>query len=178
MLGRRILGWKRRGAVAAAAVALVGTGAIAAPFMQGAGADPTSVGGTFTYTMTSPTACGIAVVCAIGEFHGGIEGTFTNVITSLIPAPVLGVFFYSGAITIHSGGGNLNCGLAGALNFLSKDGEFGEICVINGGTGVFKGATGHLQLTGMSSAQLLFLGTHGGGDFGGKLIAPNLPPSN
>lgn len=148
---------------------------VAAPMIERAGADGVGVSGTFTYTTSPPTACGVAVLCATGAFHGGIEGAFTNTITSLAPSPVVGVDFFSGQITIRTDRGNLACGLAGALDSTSKDGEFGEICVINAGTGVYKDASGHLQLTGMTPTKVVVVPANGFGQYTGTLIAPNLP---
>ncbi|MGH9156730.1 MAG: hypothetical protein ACRD1K_13045 [Acidimicrobiales bacterium] len=141
-----------------------------------AGATTINVGGGFTFAADSPLACPLAVVCATGTFTGNIQGPFTNTITSLVPAPVVGVGFFSGNIVVHTSRGDLRCGLAGALDTLSSDGEFGEICVITGGTHDYYKASGHLRLTGTSpQTQTPVIGTTGSGEYQGKVVAPFAP---
>jgi len=75
-------------------------------------------------------------------------------------------------------GGNLSCQLAGALSQLSADGEFGEICEIRGGTGTYRGATGHLQLIGESvTSGTPILGLKGAGNYLGTINTPGNPSS-
>jgi hypothetical protein len=168
----RVRGWKRKALAAAAVVSMAGAALGAAPSIERAFAtDGTpGTGGTFTYKQALPTACPLAIICATGTFTGAINGTFTNTITTLLPSAVPGVSYFSGLIAVTTPSGNLNCSLAGALNAFGKDGEFGEICVITGGTGTYTGATGHLRMTGMSSSQLLILGQTGSGDYQAKLV--------
>jgi len=136
-----------------------------------------NVTGHFTYVVQPPGAngpCGPAsVLCATGNFTGGIQGSFTNTITTLVPSAVTGVFYYSGNISIVTSGGNVSCQLAGALSQTSPDGEFGEICEIGSGTGTYQGATGHLQLIGQSDTSgTPVLGLTGSGDYRGTIRLP------
>jgi hypothetical protein len=136
-----------------------------------------NVTGHFTYVVQQPGPngpCGsAAVLCATGTFTGGISGSFTNAVTSLVPSAVPGVFYYSGNITVVTNTGNLSCQLAGALSQTSPDGEFGEICEMQSGTGSYQGATGHLQLIGQSDTSgTPVLGLTGSGDYRGRFITP------
>jgi hypothetical protein len=171
-VGCRVRGWKRKALATVGALSMAAVLIGAAPSVERAFATTEGTGGTFVYKMTLPTACPLAVICATGTFSGAIQGTFTNTITTFVPAAVPGVSFFSGLIAIKTASGDLNCSLAGALNAVSKDGEFGEICVITGGTGTYKGATGHLRMTGFSSAQLLILGESGSGEYQAKVVLP------
>lgn len=139
----------------------------------------TSVSGRFTFGIASPLACPpVALLCATGTFTGSLQGSFTNALFYLSPAPTLGVAYYDGKITLITSTGALFCDLDGALNTLSSTGEFGEICVITGGTGVFNQASGHLRLIGIStSTQPPILGEAGKGDYKGIIITPQ-PLSN
>lgn len=128
------------------------------------------VSGQFTFAAASPLDCPLgSLVCTKGEFTGTLVGSFTNVVTILVASPTVGVSFFSGNLTLHAKGGDLRCGLNGALNALSVDGEFAEICVITGGTGGFRGAKGHLELTGTSSANPPVLGEEGTGTYTGTI---------
>jgi hypothetical protein len=145
----------------------------------GAGTNTNHVSGHFDYVEQLATACGnLAVLCAKGHFSGGIQGSFVNTITSLVPSELVlqQVDFYTGNIVISTLFGQLKCGLAGALQN-AGDGEFGEICVITGGTGVFAGATGYLQLVGGSTVgpNGLPIGLKGGGDYIGTIVTPANP---
>jgi hypothetical protein len=70
----------------------------------------------------------------------------------------------------------LSCQLAGALSQTSPDGEFGEICEVNGGTGTYQGATGHLQLIGESvTSGTPIIGLKGAGQYLGTINTPGTP---
>jgi hypothetical protein len=153
------------------AVTLVGASFVGSSLVNQARADGGNVSGAFTFVTASPTDCPLPGLCATGAFQGGIQGRFTNNITSLVPSAVPGASFFSGMITIHTASGDLNCGLAGALDTLGKDGEFGEICIVSGGTGSYKKATGHLELTGMSTSELIVVPKGGTGTYTGKVVA-------
>lgn len=166
----------QKAVILSAALCLMG----AALFPQEARADTKKVTGWFTFDVNPPLNCpSTAILCATGTFNGGIQGSFENIIDYASPAPTPGVVYYSGKITIHTTTGDLSCDLDGAQNSLaSTDGEFGEICVLTGGTGVFTQATGHLRLFGLSATQPPVLGEVGGGanvnggDYRGKIVTP------
>lgn len=148
----------------------------AGPALADASGNSSIVSGEFGYKAQLPIVCGMSapLLCATGTFSGGIQGTFVNEITSLVPSVLVNemVDFYTGSITITTRRGQLKCDLAGALQD-SGDGEFGEICVITGGTGSYSGATGHLQLTGDSNTSgLPILGLSGSGEYRGKIVLP------
>jgi hypothetical protein len=68
------------------------------------------------------------------------------------------VQYFTGKLMLTSLAGNLNCTLDGAANFnTASDGEFGEICVITGGTGTYANAKGDLRMIGTSTSQLLVI---------------------
>lgn len=146
--------------------------------VTGAGAATRNVGGQFTFGAETLLDCPLgSVLCTKGNFTGNLAGPFTNVITSLLPSPNAGVSFFSGRLTLHSDVGDLRCGLNGAQNALSTDGEFAEICVVTGGTGQYQGATGHLELTGTSSANPPILGEQGTGTCNGTIRGASIPSS-
>ena len=71
-------------------------------------------------------------------------------------------------MVLHAVGGDLRCDLNGAENAASgSEGEFGEICVITGGTGAFATAKGDLRLIGTSVQSLLV--PSGSGEFRGHM---------
>lgn len=134
------------------------------------------VGGQFSFTAATALDCPLgSVLCTKGAFTGNLVGSFTNVVTSLLPSPNVGASFFSGSLTLHTDVGDLRCGLSGALNALSSDGEFAGICVVTGGTGVYRGATGHLELTGTSSANPPVLGTTGSGTYNRTISGGAIP---
>jgi hypothetical protein len=172
---RRVTGSKKTVAIAVA-IFLAGVTALVAARTASATAT-NNVTGHLTYVVQSPGVngpCGAgSVLCATGQFTGGIQGSFTNTVTSLVPSAVAGAFYYSGSIAIVTNAGNLSCDLAGALSQTSPDGEFGEICEIKSGTGQYNGATGHLQLIGQSDTSgTPLLGLTGSGDYRGRFFTP------
>lgn len=150
--------------------------AVAAIFALPAQAATTQVSGSFDSAEQPPLACGLrAILCATGNFSGGINGSYVTTITSLLPSVYVAqqVFFFTGGVVITTGAGQLRCNLAGALA-ATKDGAFGEICVITGGTGAYAGATGNLRLAGgIASGVLPVLGLAGVGDYSGTIVTPN-----
>lgn len=165
--GKRLL-------LAVAAICALGgsAGAMAATPEDSTGSE---VYGRFNYAAQLPGACGLsALVCSTGTFSGSIQGGFTNAVTSLVPSSLVTemVDFYTGHIVITTDRGQITCDLAGALQD-SGDGEFGEICVVTGGTGSYSGVKGHLELIGDSNTSgLPVLGLKGSGDYRGKLVLP------
>lgn len=140
-----------------------------------ANAGTVHVSGTATYGAALLLNCPVgAVLCTNGALTGSLNGTFAVVITSFIPSPNVGTTFYSGSLTLHTSSGNLRCALSGALNILDADGEFGEICVITGGTGAFQNSTGHLELTGVSTDNPPVIGEKGSGNYTGTIVGTNL----
>jgi hypothetical protein len=97
-----------------------------------------------------------AVLCTQGHLSGGLTGSFTMTLLTITPSATPGVNFFTGYLVLNTASGQLRCGLNGATNeTTSSEGEFGEICEINGGTGIYKSARGDLRMIGTSTSTLL-----------------------
>ena len=147
------------------AVALV----LVSPFSQSAKADGSAVTGTFSFTGSLIIGCPPgALLCTTGHLHGGIEAPFTLTLLSTAPTGDQGILFFTGRLVAKAPGGNLVCLLHGAENAKTgSDGEFGEICEFNGGTGAYAKAKGNLRMIGTSTQNLLV--PTGGGIYQGSL---------
>jgi hypothetical protein len=156
---------RRRTAVAAVAAAAVAAGTVGVTVGQAAG-DASQPSGQFSFTGKLLVGCPAgAVLCTKTAFTGGLAGTGEFTLQAIVPSPTPHVFYFNGQMTLNTLRGQLKCALDGALNQdPTSQGEFGEICVIDGGTGVYKGAKGHLRLIGTSTSSSLILPT-GGGDY-------------
>jgi hypothetical protein len=141
-----------------AAVLVVSLAAVAAvPLSRVAQASgPQQVSGSFNFAGKLIIGCPLgAVLCTSGTFTGGASGPFQFSITTLLPSTTIGVVYFDGHLVLHRTAGDIKCDLNGALNEnTSSEGEFGEICVITGGTGAYAKATGDLRLIGTSGGGL------------------------
>jgi hypothetical protein len=141
-------------ALAAVAFALLG------PFAPAnASTSTVNVAGTFSFKGSLLVGCPTgSLLCTSGSMNGGVHGNFTMNLISALPAPDPGVQYFTGKLTLTSLAGKLNCTLDGAANFnTTSEGEFGEICVITGGTGTYANAKGDLRMIGTSTSQLLII---------------------
>jgi len=141
----------RRKRAAGLAVALWLAATTLVPAQANAGT--IQVSGTFTRSAVQPLSC-LGIICNVSDFTGDLEGHAENTTTSLIPSTPAGVVFFSKAI-IHTANGNLSYLESGAGNAkVPSDGESVYLCEITGGTGVFTGASGYLQLMNTSHGSL------------------------
>jgi hypothetical protein len=102
------------------------------------------------------------VLCTSGSFSGSFEAPFQFSILTLLPSPTVGVEYFDGKLTAHTPSGDLNCDLNGALNAnTSSEGEFGDICLIIGGTGIYQHATATSGFGESSLTPLLMIPTGG-----------------
>jgi hypothetical protein len=160
--------WRRRTAVLGAAACLAGAALDASGV---AGADNSNQpSGQFSFTGHLLTGCPVgAVLCTHVTLTGGVSGTGTLSLLTLIPSVTVGVDYFDGKLALNTADGKFNCDLNGALDMLpSRQGEFGEICVITGGTGKYAHATGHLRMSGLSTFQNLVIPS-GSGDYKGQV---------
>jgi len=142
-------------------------------FPERADAGTMKVKGTFMFQGAALLECPLGTLnCATGTISGDIDGDLVVAITFFVPSPKpLQVLFFNGEFAIHTANGDLFCTTNGANNInASSQGEFGEICVIHSGTGVYQGASGHLRLFGTSSVVLNI--PTGKGDYKGTIITP------
>jgi hypothetical protein len=166
----RIARWKKGAAVLAAllvsAVVMQAAGLLSQEAR--AGSDGSQVSGNFSFSGRLLFGCPVgAALCTSGTMSGSLSGPFTLTLLTALPSPTLGVYYFNGKLVLHTSGGDLNCDLNGASDFnAASEGEFGEICVVTGGTGVYKTAKGDLRLTGTSTS-VLGLIPSGGGSFQG-----------
>ena len=159
---------RKRTRVLVVTVALAAAAAV--PLSQVALASSDTLSGSFNFKGSLVIGCPVgAVLCTHGSFTGGVSGNFQFSILTLIPSATVGVDYYDGKLVLHTLLGDIKCDLNGALNENPKaEGEFGEICVINGGTGLYKGATGDFRLIGTSSGGLT--APMGGGVYQGRIV--------
>lgn len=133
-----------------------------------AGAAPERVNGHFSVQLATGSECSSPVgVCMAGSVSGRIMGAFSFTATSVTTADADGpVVVTTGDATVDTADGTINCKLTGTLQ-LGGDGPFVSLCVVNGGTGGWAGATGYLRTSGT------FLIAGGGeGSYEGKVVAP------
>jgi hypothetical protein len=149
------------------------------PQVAQAGTDGTQISGSFQFAGKLLTGCPLgAVLCTSGSFSGSFQAPFQFSILALLPSPTVGVEYFNGKLVAHATGGDLTCDLNGALDANSTSpGEFGEICVITGGTGVYQGATGHFRLNGLSTLSPILMIPTGSGDYRGSLITKQPVPN-
>ena len=156
-------------AVSAAVLAVLTAGVLS----QSAGASTQQpVSGSFDFAGSLVVGCPIgAVLCTHGTFSGDVNGQFQFSILTLLPSATAGVSYFDGKLVLHTASGDVKCDLNGALNTnTTSQGEFGEICVITGGTGAYSRATGHFRLIGTSNGSLV--SPAGGGVFQGLIKTP------
>jgi hypothetical protein len=149
------------------------------PATARAASDGSQVSGSFQFAGKLLTGCPLgSVLCTSGSFSGSFSAPFQFSILSILPSPTLGVEYFDGQLVAHTPSGDLHCDLNGALDARSSSvGEFGEICVITGGTGVYKNATGHLRLMGVSSLSPILGIPTGSGEFRGTITGVQAPPT-
>lgn len=169
---RKVHGRQRASGISVAVLLAAATfGAILFP--ERANATTTIVKGTFMFVGAALTECPLGTVnCATGKMSGDIKGDLEFTLTFLAPSPAPPeVLYFNGEFTIRTSDGDLFCITNGANNIAaSSQGELGEICVIQSGTGVYQGASGHLRLFGTSTVVLNI--PTGKGDYKGTIITP------
>lgn len=134
--------------------------------------DGSQVSGNFSFSGSLLVGCPPgALLCTHGSFDGGLSGTFTLTLLTTVPSIDPGINYFTGSLAMRNDVGTFNCTLNGALDSRSSsEGEFGEICVINNGTGRYLGAKGDLRLIGTSTSKLLI--PTGAGEYQGHITTP------
>jgi hypothetical protein len=173
--------WRRTVSLVAGLSLAGGTALGAGVFAQTAraGTDGSQVSGSFQFAGKLLTRCPLgAVLCTSGSFSGSFQAPFQFSILTILPSATVGVEYFDGQLVAQTPTGDLHCDLNGALDARSNSvGEFGEICVITGGTGVYKSATGHLRLMGVSSLSPVLGIPTGSGEFRGTITGVQAPPT-
>jgi hypothetical protein len=126
------------------------------------------VAGHFEAQVVPPADCP-SDFCTAGRVWGGIQGTYSFVMTTLQPSfAVPSIFFFTGQSAITLKSGDLLHGTdTGSLD-LGPAGGFASIITFSGGSGEYAGATGQIRLRGqLDQAQ----GTTTG-DYIGTLCKP------
>ena len=162
--------WKARAAVAA--VALAGAGAVAAVGGPAASAAPEFVNGHFDLKVAPDRDCQSLPggICLAGNVSGRIKGAFLfspSEIDDTVETEATGVIVTTGDALVEHKDGTLSCKHTGALQLSPGDGPFVSLCIINGGTGDWHGATGYLRIAGTFT-----LGGGGTGSYTGKVVVP------
>jgi hypothetical protein len=104
--------------------------------------------GHFEAHVVPPPEC-TAPFCSAGRVWGGIQGSYTFAMTTIVPSgAVPSIMFFTGqsAITLKSGD-VLHGTDTGALD-LGPLGGFASLITFSGGTGSMAGATGQIRLRG------------------------------
>jgi hypothetical protein len=146
-------------AAATAALLLVGSA-------SGSTAGVQQVHGHILSQQVTGEGCSSPVgLCTAGRFIGTIKGDFEFFATSIFTSgfsPT--VFFYTGEIVAHTNQGDFRCIDTGALDVVSPDGQFVDLCTVASGTGDWAGATGYIQIVGTFTAA-----EGGNSDYRGKV---------
>lgn len=159
---RRTRGW-------AACLALAACGSLLAMTGAPAGAAPEAVNGHFSLEVTSGQDCESPFgVCMTGSVSGRIKGTFSATVTDVIATndtPATGALATTADAAVETKSGTIFCKLTGALQ-LNDDGPFVSLCVVNGGTEAWAGASGFLRTSGTFT-----LAEGGTGSYDGRVVA-------
>jgi len=91
--------------------------------------------------------CGSATgVCSIFEASGSINGSGIVSVDTFPDASKLG--FSAAHTVIHTDKGDLTCHEAALFDLAGADHAFVDLCVIDGGTGAYAGASGYIREAG------------------------------
>ena len=104
----------------------------------------TNITSTFANGSGCPSPVGICTTGAIAS--GPLKGTTSFTALALTPGPAPSTLAYTGTLTIATDQGTLNISDVGVLD--QANAVFSEIDRIQGGTGIFSGATGVLFISG------------------------------
>lgn len=104
--------------------------------------------GHFEAHVVPPPDC-LAPFCSAGRVWGGIQGTYTFAMTTIVPSgAVPSIMFFTGQSAITLKSDDLLYGTdTGALD-LGPLGGFASLITFTGGTGNMAGATGQIRLRG------------------------------
>lgn len=121
--------------------------------------------GHFEAVVVPPPACP-AAFCTAGRVWGGIQGSYTFAMTTIVPSgAVPTIFFFTGQSLITMKAGDVLHGTdTGALDF-GPDAGFASLITFTGGSGDMAGATGQIRLRGE-------IGAGTSGDYIGTLCTP------
>ncbi len=121
--------------------------------------------GNFEAVVVPPPAC-TAAFCTAGRVWGGIQGTYTFAMTTIVPSgAVPSIFFFTGQSQITTKGNELLFGTDTGTLDLGPNAGFASLITFTGGTGSMAGATGQIRLRGE-------LGDGTSGDYIGTLCTP------
>ena len=121
--------------------------------------------GNFEAVVVPPPAC-TAAFCTAGRVWGGIQGTYTFAMTTIVPSgAVPSIFFFTGQSQITTKGNELLFGTDTGTLDLGPNAGFASLITFTGGTGSMAGATGQIRLRGE-------LGEGTSGDYLGTLCTP------
>ena len=121
--------------------------------------------GNFEAVVVPPPAC-TATFCTAGRVWGGIQGSYTFAMTTIVPSgAVPSIFFFAGQSQITTKGNELLFGTDTGTLDLGPSAGFASLITFTGGTGSMAGATGQIRLRGE-------LGDGTSGDYIGTLCTP------
>ena len=112
-----------------------------------------------------PPAC-TAPFCTAGRVWGGIQGTYTFAMTTIVASgAVPSIFFFTGQSQITTKSNELVFGTDTGTLDLGPNAGFASLITFTGGTGSMAGASGQIRLRGE-------LGDGTSGDYIGTLCTP------
>jgi opacity protein-like surface antigen len=121
--------------------------------------------GHFEAQVVLPPAC-TAPFCTAGRVWGGIQGTYTFAMTTIVASgAVPSIFFFTGQSQITTKSNELVFGTDTGTLDLGPNAGFASLITFTGGTGSMTGATGQIRLRGE-------LGDGTSGDYIGTLCTP------
>lgn len=121
--------------------------------------------GHFEAQVVPPPAC-TAPFCTAGRVWGGIQGTYTFAMTTIVPSgAVPSIFFFTGQSQITTKSNELVFGTDTGTLDLGPNAGFASLITFTGGTGSMAGASGQIRLRGE-------LGDGTSGDYIGTLCTP------
>ena len=121
--------------------------------------------GHFEAVVVPPPACP-AAFCTAGRVWGGIQGTYTFTMTTIVPSgAVPTIFFFTGQSLITMKRDDVLHGTDTGTLDLGPNAGFASLITFTGGTGAMTGATGQIRLRGE-------LGAGTSGDYVGTLCTP------
>ena len=121
--------------------------------------------GHFEAQIVLPPAC-TAPFCTAGRVWGGIQGTYTFAMTTIVASgAVPSIFFFTGQSQITTKSNELVFGTDTGTLDLGPNAGFASLITFTGGTGSMAGASGQIRLRGE-------LGDGTSGDYIGTLCTP------
>jgi len=122
--------------------------------------------GNFEAVVVPPPAC-TAMLCTAGRVWGGIQGTYTFAMTTMVPSGAIppSIFFFTGQSQITTRSNELLFGTDTGTLDLGPNAGFASLITFTGGTGSMAGATGQIRLRGE-------LGEGTSGDYIGTICTP------